>query len=131
MEAGLISSYAASAISILEHISRRAWSGATARIVRLPASATVLLLLVEGRPSGALLAPFFPPGASSPDGRQFSSGQASVTSSAGAPLKMAQQIRRPKWFVPGDGGSGLRLVLFSWTGLRFHFLFWEIGRAHV
>jgi hypothetical protein len=74
MEARPISSYAASSILILEHISRHAWSGATARIDRVPASATVLLLLVEGRPSRALLAPFFHSGASSPDGRQFNSG---------------------------------------------------------
>ena len=122
-EAASISSRVATAVFFLDLISRCVPGGASARLGRLPVSVATLLFLVEGRPIEAVMALFFPPDAPSSDGRQPSASQAHAVVSSDL-VKMAQRSRRPKWFVPGDGGFGVRLVLLQRTGLRFCSLFW-------
>lgn len=122
-EARSISSRAAVAIFSLVLISSCVFGGALVHLGCLPASASALLLLVEWRPAGDSSAPFIPPDASSSQGRQSSASRVSAAVSSSL-VEMAQRSHRPKWFVPGDGGFRLRLVLCRRTGLRFCCLFW-------
>lgn len=126
VDATSISNYVATKILIIEIINRRAWSGVTTYIVYMPASATVLLLLVKLKGELLELCWF----------HSFIPMCRCQMGGSPVPVKLLRRLlqvlrwrwRRgsavPKLFILGGNGSGLPLVPFTWTVLHFQFLFW-------